>query len=868
MKALLALCQGWTWRMAWRDSRSSRSRMVLYSLSITLGIAALVALGSLGRTLRRTVDEQSKGLLGADLVLSSRQAPDADSTNLFTALGGEQSREISFASMVSFPSQGGTRLVNVRALTGQFPYYGQIEADPPEAVAEFRRGEGVLVEEGVAQQFNLKRGDPVKLGVWTTRLAGTLKRIPGDSVAFATLAPRVYLAGGELPRTGLVQRGALVRYRTLFKLPDLPPVGQVVEAHREEFRRLRLDFDTTEKRQQDLGRALEDLNAFLNLVAFIALLLGAVGIASAIQIHVQQRLTQVAILRCLGAPLASTFAIYLAQALALGTLGSVLGVALGAGVQFALPVVFRGLLPFPITVDFSPGIALRAASSGLGIAVIFALLPLLAVRRVSPLVAIRAAYESGRSRFDPARWLVFLLIGVAVLGFALLQTRRWTQGLGFAVGLGTAFLLLAGIAQAIVWGARRFVPPGLPFVWRQGLAALHRPQNRTGTLLVSLGLGTFLLLTLQFTRSTLLHRLFPPNSAHQPNAILFDVQPDQRDGVLGLLEELKLPLLDEAPIVTMRLRAVKDRPVSQLISEAAGRRVRRGERPNPETTGNSNGRIPGWTLQREYRSTWRTNLNDSERLTAGRLVPRVEPGAPGLVPITVEQGIANDLGVTVGDHLDFDVQGVVVACEVAGVREVDWRQVRPNFFVVFPAGALEAAPAMMVLATRVQGPAESAGLQRQLVQRFPNVSAIDLTLVLDTLNNLIGKVGFAIRFMALFTVLTGVVVLIGAIVTGRWQRSRESILLRTLGASRAQVRQFLFAEYASLGLLAAMTGLALATAAGWALAHFVFRSGFGMPWVDAITALLAVPALTVTVGLLTSRGIANEPPLEILRQEV
>ncbi len=822
--------------------------MVLFSLSITLGIAALVALGSLGRTLRRTLDEQSKAVLGADLVLSSRQPAGPEETALFERLGGERADEVSFASMLSFPGREGTRLVNVRALTGGFPFYGRIEAEPATAVEGFRNGDGVFIEEGVAQQFGVGPGDAVKLGAWTTRITGTLRRMPGDSVSFANIAPRVYMAGSELPRTELLRKGGLVRYRTLFRLSEPPPLKEVVKANQAEFRRLHFDFDTAEKRQEELGRALEDLNAFLNLVAFIALLLGAVGIASAIQVHVQQRLAQVAILRCLGASMASTFAIYLAQALALGLVGSSAGVVLGAAVQFALPRVFRGLLPFPIRVEFSILAAIQAGLAGVGLSGIFALLPLLAVRRVSPLVAIRAAFETRRSGTDWARWWVIGLIGAAVLGFSLLQTRLWYQGTGFAVGLGLAFVLLSGTARAIVWGARRFTPRWLPFTWRQGLASLHRPQNRTGTLLVSLGLGTFLLLTLQFTRSTLLHRLFPPAAAHQPNAILFDVQPDQRDGVVALLDRLQLPLLDEAPIVTMRLKTVQERPVAQLLTNHI--------KP-----------IPGWILQREYRSTWRTHLAGAERLVAGRFVPRIDATVTP-IPVTVEEGIAKELGIGVGDRLSFDLQGVTLDCQVAGLREVDWRQVRPNFFVVFPAGALESAPAMHVLATRVANAGESARMQRELVQAFPNVSALDLTLILETINNLVEKVGFAIRFMALFTVLTGVVVLVGAIVTGRWQRTQESILLRTLGASRAQVRRILFAEYAGLGVLAALTGIVLAAAAAWALSRFVFHVDFLLPWRDALVALVSVPTLTVAVGLLTSRGIANQPPLEILRQEV
>lgn len=841
------LLRGWTWRMAWRDSRSSRRRLLLYSLSISLGIAALVAVGSLSHTLRATIDEQAKSLLGADLLVTSRKPFGEAEQALFATLGGRRATETSFASMLSFPSVRGTRLVNVRALEGGFPFYGTLDTDPPSGDDAFRRGEGLLVEESVARQFNVQVGDPVKLGDWTTRIAGLLRKVPGDSVAFATLAPRVYLSAAALPRTGLLKRGSLVRYRAMFAFAPEADLAALVREHRGEMRRLKLDFDTVDKRRQDLGKSLDYLNAFLNLVAFIALLLGAVGIASAVHVHLRQRLPQVAVLRCLGAPLARTFAVYLAQAGALGAAGSLAGIALGAAIQFTLPVALASLLPFPLAIRFSWPAALQAGASGLGISLVFALLPLLAVRRVSPLAAIRAAFEPSHPARDPARWAVVGLIGLAVFGFAMLQTRRWWEGAGFAAGLGLAFALLGLLARGVMLATRRLTPAWLPFPWRQGLANLHRPQNRTGTLLLALGLGTFLLLTLQITRSTLLQRLFPPGSAQQPNMVLFDVQPDQRDGLVDLLQEAGFPATDEAPIITMRLARLKDRSVAELATNRASG-------------------IPGWTLQREYRSTWRTNLAGSEQLVAGRFTPSWNP-ADGPAPVSVEKGLAGDLGLRVGDSLTFDVQGVPVECRVGSLREVEWRQVRPNFFIVFPAGVLEAAPSMHVLATRVPTPADSARLQRQVVEAYPNVSVIDLTLVLQTLDGILSKVGFAIRFMALFTVATGLVVLTGAIVTGRWQRVQESILLRTLGASRAQIRRILLAEYASLGLLAALTGGALSIAAGAALARWMFRTTLHLPWTELAAALVLVPALTVAIGLLTSRGISNQPPLEILRRE-
>lgn len=843
-----ALCQSWVWRLAWRDSRSSRRRLALYSLSISLGIAALVAVGSLGASVRLGIDEQAKSLLGADLVLSSRRPFGDQEMALIGSLGGERSDEVSFASMLSFPGNGGTRLVNVRALTGSFPYYGRLETEPPEAAEAFRRGEGLLVEESVARQFEVQVGDVAKLGDWQTRIVGLLRRVPGDSVAFANLAPRVYLSGERLADTKLIGRGSLVRYRTLIRLPgDAAEARQSIEARRDRFRELKLDVDTVEKRKEDLGKAAENLNGYLQLVAFVALLLGAVGVASAIQVHVRQRLPQVAVLRCLGAPMAATFAVYLVQALCLGVLGVSLGIVLGAAIHRLVPAVLAGALPFPIHVHFSFAAAAQAAVAGLGVATSFALLPLLDVRRVSPLAAIRAAYDSPRRTRDPFRIVVIGGIAMAVLGFALLQTRDWRHGLGFAVGLGFAFIVLSGAARMLVWMARRFQPDWLPFAWRQGFASLHRPNNRTGTLLVALGLGTFLLLSLQLTRASLVRSLESPDTTRRPNAILFDIQPDQLKDVTQALGRLGLPVMEEAPIVTMRLRHLRGTPVAQIAT-------------------NTRAGVPGWVLQREYRSTWRTELGPSEKLLRGEFVARIQPDQTP-VPISVESGIAKELGVDVGDALAFDVQGVVIECRVSSIREVDWRQVRPNFFVVFPAGALESAPSMHVVAVRVADASESARMQREIVREFPNVSVIDLLLVLQTLEGIVSKVALAIRFMALFTVGTGMIVLAGSVVTGRWQRMQEAVLLRTLGGSRSMVRRILVAEYAGLGLLAAIAGSVLAVGAAWALSQFVFRIPFHLPVVEVALTIVAVPVLTLMVGLAASHGISNHPPLAILRNE-
>ena len=363
--------------MAWRDSRASRRRLALFSVSISLGIAALVAIGSLGRNLEAAIQAQAKSLLGADLVVTSRQPPTPEIEAFLNTLGGDRANETSFSTMLVVGN--GTRLINARAIDGEFPFYGVLETEPPDAAARLREGGGVLIEEGVLFQFGLRPGDSVQLGSRTFELLGALRRVPGDSIAFATLAPRVYLRAADLPSTGLIRSGSLARYRFHFRLPRDVDADALAERLGPELRGLRLETDTVSRRQEDLGNSLKNLYRFLNLVALVALLLGAVGIASALHAHLQQKLPHAAILRCLGAPIPATFAIYLAQGLLLGAFGAAVGSALGAGVAAELPRVLQRFVPFEFAAAFDWRGALGGAALGFGCA--FALLPLLAVRR-------------------------------------------------------------------------------------------------------------------------------------------------------------------------------------------------------------------------------------------------------------------------------------------------------------------------------------------------------------------------------------------------------------------------------------------------------------------------------------------------------
>ncbi|MEO6995294.1 MAG: FtsX-like permease family protein, partial [Lacunisphaera sp.] len=695
---------------------------------------------------------------------------DAPAEKLVAGLGGEQSHEISFNSMMVIPGTGRTRLVQVRALDGGFPFYGNFVTEPAGARAAIAGGRSAVLEEGVMVQFGLQPGDKVKLGSTEFTLAAGLKEVPGESAAVATFAPRIFIPLEAAASTGLLKMGSLARYRIYFKFSRSVDVEKLVADMRDRFRELHLGFDTVEERKRDLGQSIRNVNSFLSLVGFASLFLGAIGVASAIQAHIRLKTPTVAMLRCLGASARTSFSIYLVQGIGLGVIGATAGALLGMAVELALPGLLKDFLPFAFEFSVSWAALGRGLGAGVVITVLFSLLPLLEIRRVSPLLTLRSAFsgDAGKKR----DWMQYVLFGVIVgviFAFAIWQTGRIRWGVGFGVALLTVFGALAALAKIISWLAKKFSLHSLPFVWRQGIANLYRPNNRTLLLLVSLGMGTFLMMTLYLSRDTLLGQLQVVGGNDRPNLMLFDIQDDQVAPLTKLLADSGTPVRQQAAIVTMRIASIKGRDVAELLK-------------------GGNSHVPAWTLRREYRSTFRGELSDTEVVTAGEFQGHAEVGA-AWVPISLEEGLARDLHVKLGDEIVFDVQGVPVNTRVGSLRRVDWRRMQPNFFVVFPEGVLEDAPKFHVMALRVASPEQSAQIQQAVVREEPNVSAIDLGAVMQALDSVYSKASFVVEFLALFTVVTGVIVLAGAVLIGRQQRVRESVLLRTLGATKAQVNR-------------------------------------------------------------------------------
>lgn len=836
--------------MAWRDSRSSRQRLLVFSISITLGVAALIGIGSFRHSLAQAIDEQARSLIGADLIVESSRAFRPEEEGLLRSLGEPQAREVRFSTMATFPASRGTRLVQLRALGGDFPFYGAIETEPPQAAREFRSGPRALVEESLLFQFGARAGDSIKIGESAFTIAGSLKKMPGEASAAGSLAPRVFIPLQFLAGTNLLQPGSVARYRNYVKFPPGVDAEERIAKLAPQIQRFGLEYDTVAKRKRDLGAALENLYRFLNLVGFVSLLLGAVGVASAIQAHLEQKNKTGAILRCLGASGRGIVFIYLLQAAAMGLAGATAGAALGVAMQQVFPAVLQSFLPLSISTTVAWAPIASGMLIGFAICILFALPPLLRFRHVSPLRVLRASVdtEPRAARYDPVVFGVYALIAASVTAFAISQTETWTRGVVFAAVLGLAISIFAAVAKLLTIAVRKFYPHRGSFALRQGLANLYRPNNRTLLLTLSLGLGTFLLLSLYLTREVLLSQFQSIGTRNQPNIFLFDIQPDQAAEVAALVRDFGLPVIQEAPIVTMRLAEIKGRKTSEILAD-------------PRRT------IPSWQIEREYRCTYREQLSDTEKITSGQWIGRVDYRPGDLVPISLDQEIAKDFRAAVGDELLFDVQGIPLKTRIASLREVDWKRFQTNFFVVFPAGVLEAAPMFHVLVSRVPGAAESARLQNAVVAKFPNVAALDLTSVIQTVDSILSKVALVIRVMSLFTLGAGVIVLASTIWSGRYQRVKESILLRTLGASRMQIWKILCAEYFLLGLFASATGIALSVAASWALAMFVFELAYVPSLLALLIAAASVCTLTVLTGLLTSRGVGSASPLEILRAE-
>ncbi len=835
----------WLLKMALRDGKASGKKLGLFMASIVLGIAAVVSIQSFGVNLKENIALQSRSLMGTDYKIDSNDAPNERILAVLDSLGGADAREISFPSMVSFKVNEGTKLVQVRGIEGGFPFYGSIETDPPEAANRFMAEGGALLDATVMLQLNLKPGDSINIGEITIPISGSLVSIPGSTAVFSSVAPPVVLSYDLIEKTELVQTGSRVKYDFYFVAQEELDLRKLRTDLRPILQQENFSIDTHVSSSERLGRRFDNFGKFLNLVAFIALLLGCVGIASAIHIYIKEKLKAVAILKCLGATKRQTFSIYLLQIAGIGLLGGVIGTVLGLGLQQLFPLFLGDLLPVDVEITFSTQVVFMGIVLGVFMSVLFALYPLMNTLYVSPLQALRV--DEGISEKSRIAGLMVLLgIFVFIFLFSYWLLRDVSYSLAFVLGILITFSILAGVAHLFMRAIKRFFPTRWGFIARQSLLNLFRPQNQTLILILAIGVGTFLISTLYFTKDVLLSQASLESQVNTPNIILLDVQSDQQQDVEALILENNLPVLENMPIVTMRLHAINEKTVNEM------------RRDTTRT-------IDRWLLNHEFRVSYRNELSISETIVNGNWNTAIAEGEP--VPISISDNLVRDAALEVGDDVYFNVQGVILHTRVSSVREVDWSRAQMNFMIVFPEGVLEDAPQFRVITAQTSDAAASAQLQQAVVQEFPNVTIIDIRQILTVVEGILEKISWLINFMAFFSIFTGIIVLLGAVRTSKYQRIRESVLLRTLGAQSRQILKITALEYFYLGVLGSLSGILLSLGGSQLLAWLVFETPFVPSWVPFLVLLPGITALVLVIGLSNSVSVLKSPPLEVLRRE-
>lgn len=889
--------------MARRDVRTGLRTLAVSGGAIALGVAALVAVASFRASVEDAVGRQGREMLGADAVLSSRQPFPDSVTALLDSLstaGTRIDRTTGFPSMVLAPRSGGVQLLEVRGIGGGWPFYGTVATDPPGAWAGLARGAAVLDPEAAAQ-LSVSPGDTIRLGHAAYPVSGIATALPGRSATGFLDRPKVYVGASTLGRTGLVQRGSLVTYRAYLAGAPRAGAGAVetfLDAHRDVLRRTGVRATTPAREQERLTGGIGYGTRFLGLVGLAALLLGGVGVASGARVLASTRLRSAAVLRCLGASQGSILSAYLLETLALAAVASALGAGAGIGTQAGLGGVLAGLLPVPVPFRLHAGAVAAGFGVGAGSALVFALVPLLDVRGVPALAALRRAEGGGAEgprRHDPWRWAAVGLLAMSVAGLCAWQAPTPLTGLAYATGLGLLCALLAGVGRGLASAARRLLPRRAPYAFRQGVSNLFRPRNQTLAVVVALGLGAFLIGTLTSVEGSLLRRLRLAGGPNRPDLVLFDVQPDQKADLLRLMAREGHPELDVTPIVVLRIAALDGVEASRLRAEAsagdggdrpgsAGSARGSSETGAPQDTAESegsgaagSGRRPAvagrgrrgrperWALGREYRSTWRDSLTATERLVAGRWWTSPWTAGAGTAQVSLSTDIASDLGVSTGDSITWQVGGRRIPTVVTSLRDVDWARPALNFFAVFQPGALQSAPATWVVLTRISDAAIRTAFQRRVVERFPTISAVDLSQIEAAVHDAVGTVAAAVRFMTLFSVGAGLLILVAAVGTSRRQRLREAVLLRTLGARASTIRAIHLTEYAWLGGLGGLAGTVLAGLAGWALVSRVFGLPYAVPWTPLALVWGVTVAAAVLIGTAAGGRTIRRPPLEVLR---
>jgi putative ABC transport system permease protein len=851
-------------RMAARELRAAWRRLLFFFVCVAIGVGAIALLRSVIQNVREGMTREARVLAAADVVVQTNRILEPEAQmRLERAIaaarptGRAEVVELTTMARPEDRTKAVVRMVELEGVDHAFPLYGEVKLEGGQQYRHALLGsQGALVRPELLAQLGLRVGDRLLIGRQAFEIRGVVVSEPGRRLGMFSLGPRVIVDRADLPQTGLLGFGNRARHLVQLRVPEAaidPLVQRVRNAFRREFVSAR-SFRNLEDR---LGRRFTTAENYLSLIGLAIVVIGGIGVWSVTRVFVRQKLKNVAVLKCLGATTMRTLAVYLLQVALLAVGGSMLGLLLAG---MAIRVVPQDLSPelAGVSLRLTRSAILQAGLIGFLVSMLFALVPLAEVRRVRPLWLLRD--DAARLSLAPARargwreWLAridLVQVGAALaLVVVLVAVTMWQAdslrvgGVVAAVFLGVVLVL--DLAGTILVRATRPLAAARWFPLRHAVIGLRRPGNQTRVILLAVGLGTFFILTTQLIQASLLREFTLDLRPDAPDMFLIDVQRDQAQPLVDFLRE----------------RGVdgRSRLLPVLRARVTGLRGGRSSADGADQVNERGG------PSREFVVTYRESLQPNERLVQGEFWPARRSGIP---EVSVERGLQEEHGLRLGDRLRFDVLGRVIEARVASVREVDWSDARNGgFMFVFRPGLFDAAPHTFLGILRAPDAAQArAGFQRDLVDRFPNVSAIDVREVVRTLQSVLGRVTLAISVVGAVALIAGVLILVGSVVMTKFQRLYEAAILKTLGASSRTVGTMLALEHLALGALGGAVGAAGALVLSYVLCREVFEVRWTPEPLLVLTAIVIVSLGAGVVGVVASVDVLRRKPLAVLRAE-
>jgi putative ABC transport system permease protein len=840
-------------RMAVRETRASLRRLLFFFICIAVGVAAIVALRSVIQSVRGVFGSEAKSLIAADVLIATNRdwTPDARATidrRLADAGSAERTETLETPTMVrpADRSKPVAKMAELRAVQPGFPLYGSIELQGSQTYSPaLLAGHGVLVRPELLTAIGVSVGDHIVIGQATFTIRGLIAREPGRGMGEFSLGPRVIIAYEDLASTGLLGFGSRARRAMLVKVPE-ERVEPLVKALREDFKDDFINTRSFRSTDDQIGRDFDRAENYLSLVGLIIVILGGIAVSSVTRVFILQKIRSIAVLKCLGARSGQIIAVYILQVMTLGLAGSLLGVAMARGVIASIPLMLGSSTSILAQAHY--GVTWSAAVQGVGIGVLvsllFSVVPLLQVRFIKPSLLLRD--ETVRRARDWTGIGVLVAVSLALVALTAWQAASLKVGVVVCTGFASLALILHLAGRALIV----LIAPmanSRSFPLRHAVLHLSRPGNQTRVILLAVGLGAFFIVGVRSLQASLLSEFSLQVAADAPDMFLLDIQKGQADGVRAFLGDPAHGAGEYQLIPVMRARIVG-------VS---------GKETNLE--GADEVRQKGVSIGREFTITYRDHLEANERVIQGAFWNGPSPDAE----VSVEKQIAERARLHVGDTVRFDVLGRTVTARVTSIRDVEWRETRNGGFVfVFRPGVLDQAPQTFVAPLKgPSGVTARARFQHDLVERFPNVSIIDFHEVLETIRDVMSKVTLAITVVGGLVLVSGGLILIGAVAMTKFQRVYEAAVFKTLGANSRTIARMLLFEYGVLGSLAGLIGSMGAVVLTWGVSRYALE----IPWRvfagEHIAGVLLTALLVAIIGVVSSLDVLKNKPLATLRAE-